>query len=141
MKYLSAILTFILAVILQLWLAPAGMRGDFVLAILIVFAFLFEFWELVAFILLGVFLMNGAPRLGSAMLMLAVLPLAAYFLRRYFSLDPWLGVALGIAFGIIIFYAVLAPVAAFHSAGLLLVDILICIAFGELILCGIGDRQ
>ena len=43
MKHLSAILVFILAVMLQLWFAPAGMRGDFVLATLVVFAFLFEF--------------------------------------------------------------------------------------------------
>jgi hypothetical protein len=136
MKYLSAVLVFILAVMLQLWFAPAGMRGDFVLATLIVFAFLFEFWELAVFILLGIFLLNVASYSEFAMLMLVLVPLAVYFLRRRFTLDLWLGVPAGILCGIIVFYAVIAPIAAFHAAGFLVLDILACVLFGELVLWG-----
>lgn len=136
MKYLLAIFVFILAVMLQLWFASGGMRGDFVLAALIVFAFLFEFWELVAFILFGIFLLNLWPSFNLAMLMFALVPLAIYVLRRRFSLDLWLGVAASIAGGIIVFYAVTAPLAAFSAAGPLILDLIACVLFGELVLCG-----
>jgi hypothetical protein len=141
MKYLSAILVFILAVMLQLWFAPGGVRGDFVLAILVVFAFLFGFWELVVFILLGIFLLHATPYPDLAMLMLAAVPLAAYFVRRYFSLDPWFGIAAGIVGGIVVFYAAVAPVTALHAAAFLLLDILACVLFGELVLRGMEQFQ
>jgi hypothetical protein len=112
------------------------MRGDFVLATLVVFAFLFEFWELTAFILLGIFLLGSSPHPDATVLMFVVVPLAVYFARRRFSLEPWLGAAAGIAAGIAVFYAVTAPVPAFHAAAFLLLDILACILFGELVLCG-----
>jgi hypothetical protein len=138
MKHLLAILVFILALMLQLWFAPAGMRGDFVLATLVVFAFLFAFWELVIFILLGIFLLNSSPYFNLAMLMLAVIPLLIYVIRRRFPLDRWFGTAFGIVVSIPIFYAVTAPVAAFHMIGFLSLDILACVIFGELLLCGMG---
>lgn len=137
MKYLSAILVFILALLLQIWFAPGGMRGDFVLAALVVFAFLFDFWELVAFILLGIFLLGSSPYPDVTAFMFVVVPLAVYFARRRFSLEPWLGAAAGIAAGVVVFYAVTAPVSAFHAAAFLSLDILACILFGELVLCGI----
>lgn len=136
MKYLSALLVFLLAVMLQLWFAPSGMRGDFVLATLIVFSFVFELWELVIFALLAVFLMNTAFIPDLAMLTLFLVPLATSVLRRRFSLDPWLGAPAAIACGIITFYAVTAPGAALHAIGFLLVDMLVCVLFGELVLCG-----
>jgi hypothetical protein len=136
MKHFSAILVFILALMLQLWFAPAGVRGDFVLAALIVFAFLFTFWELIAFVLFGVFLLNTAFYPGLAMFFWAAIPLVVYAARRRFPFDPWFGAALGIALGIPAFYAVTAPGAAVHAIGFLLLDILACIIFGELVLCG-----
>ena len=136
MKYLSAFFVFTLAVMLQLWFAPAGMRGDFVLAALVVFSFLFEFWELTAFILLGIFLLNSPSIFTSAALMVILVPLAVYFMRRRFPLDPWFGVAAGIVGGIAVFYAVTAPIAALHAIGFLLIDMLMCVLFGELVFCG-----
>ena len=82
---------------LQLWFAPGGMRGDFALAMLIVFAFLFDFWELAAFILLAVFLLNPSPVFNVAILFFVLIPFAVHFLRKRFSWDPWLGGAFGIA--------------------------------------------
>ena len=137
MKHFLAILAFILAVMLQLWLAPAGIRGDFALAALVVCTFLFEFWELAVFILFGIFLLNSSSGLSAAMLMLAIVPLAIFAARKSLSLDPWLGAAVGIVAGIIVFYAVVAPVVAFHAAGFLALDILACVFFGELTLYGI----
>ena len=136
MKHLLAVLVFILALMLQLWFAPAGMRGDFVLTTLVVFAFLFAFWELIIFILLGMFLLNSVPYFSFAMFMLAVIPLLVYIVRRRFPLDRSFGIALGVAVGILIFYAVTAPAAAVHMIGFLLFDILVCIIFGELVLYG-----
>jgi len=136
MKYISVALVFILALMLELWFAPGGMRGDFVIATLIVFAFLLEFWELVVFILFGIFLLNSSFHPDVAMLLLALVPLATYAARRRYSLNPWLGVPVGIILGIAVFYAVVAPAMAFHTAGFLLVDIIVCVLFGELILCG-----
>ena len=135
-KYLSAGLVLILAVMLQLWFAPAGIRGDFAIATLIVFSFLFEFWELVIFILRGVLFLNSSPYPDIAMVMLALIPLIIYFLRRRFPLDPWVGAGAGIVLGTIVFYAVTAPSAAFHAVGPLSIDILACVLFGELMLAG-----
>jgi hypothetical protein len=138
-KHLSAILVFVLAVMLQLWFAPGGMHGDFVLAALVVLAFLFEFWELVIFILFGMFLLDSSLYPDITMFMFALVPIAVYFMRRRFSFDPWLGAPALIVLGIIVFYTVVAPLAAFRAAGFLALDILACAIFGELILCGIEE--
>ncbi len=135
-KYLSAVLIFVLAFMLQLWFAPGGMRGDFVLAALVVFAFLFDFWELVIFILLGIFLLNLPLYSKIAAVLFVAIPLAVYFMRRRFPLHQWFGVVAGIVGGIVIFYAVAAPVVAWHAAGFLLIDIFACVIFGELVLAG-----
>jgi hypothetical protein len=137
-KHIFALLVFILALMLQLWLAPAGMRGDFVLTTLIVFAFIFTFWELVVFALFGAFFLNTSPYLGWSVLMLILIPLLAYIARNRFPLDRWFGVLFGIVIGIPLFYAITAPVAALHAIGFLLVDILACVIFGELILYGMA---
>ncbi len=136
MKHLLAILVFFLAVVLQLWFAPNGVRGDFALTMLVVFAFLFDFWELAAFILLAVFLLNPSPMFNVAILFFVLIPFAVHFLRKRFSWDPWLGGACGIAGAVFLFYVVTVPQAAFHAVGFLLVDILVCVLFGELVLCG-----
>lgn len=137
MKHFSAILVFILAIMLQAWFAPAGVRGDFVLATLVVIALLFTFWELAIFVLFGVFLLHASPYPDLAMLLLAGIPFAAYFIRRHFYLDPWFGAAVLIAASILLFYAVTAPLAALHAIPLLALDIVACVLFGELILYGI----
>jgi len=136
MKHLLAVLVFILALMLQLWFAPAGIRGDFVLTTLIVFAFIFSFWELVIFILLDIFLLNSSPYFSLTILALTAIPLLIYVIRRRFPLDRWFGVAFGVAVGIPIFYVATAPAAAFHMIGFLLLDILSCVIFGELVLYG-----
>jgi hypothetical protein len=136
MKHISAIIIFLLAIMLQLWFAPAGMRGDFVLAALIVFAFLFEFWELSVFVLLGFFILNLSFYSVVAAIFFMGLPFAIYFFRKRFPMNLWLGSAVGIAGSIVVFYVVTAPFAAFQNAGFILIDILVCIVFGELVLCG-----
>ncbi len=136
MKHISAIIIFLLAVMLQLWFAPAGMRGDFVLTALIVFAFLFEFWELSVFVLLGFLVLNLSFYSVVAMIFFVGLPFVVYFLRKRFPMNPWLGSAVGIAGSIVVFYIATAPFSAFQNAGLVLIDVLACIVFGELVLCG-----
>lgn len=136
MKHLSAIFVFLLAAMLQLWFAPAGMRGDFVLATLIIFALLFDFWELTAFVLLAVFLLNPFPAFNFGILVFALIPFAVYFLRRRFSWDPWIGGAFGIVCGVLLLSAAIAPGAAFRAFPYLLLNVLACVLFGELILCG-----
>jgi hypothetical protein len=135
-KYLSAILVLILGVTLQLWFVPGGMRGDFALAALIVFALIFDFWELAALDLAAVFLLNPSPAFTADIIIFALVPFAVYFLRKRFSWDPWLGAVFAVACGILFLYAAIAPTAAFHMLGYLLLDVLACVLFGELILCG-----
>ena len=112
------------------------MRGDFVLATLIVFAFLFDFWELSVFVLAGFFILNLSFYSVVAMIFFAGLPFAIYFLRKRFPMNPWLGSAVGIAGGIVVFYIATAPFSAFQNAGYVLIDVLACIVFDELMLCG-----
>lgn len=136
MKYLSAILVFLFAVALQLWFAPGGVRGDFALAAMIVFAFLFDLWPLVLFSLFGVFLLNPSLHPSLAALMLIVVPLSVFFFRKRFSLDPWLGVPISILLGIGIFYVVIAPFAVLYFFWPLVLDIAVCALFGEVVWYG-----
>lgn len=136
MKYLTAIVVFLLAVALQLWFAPGGMRGDFVLAVLIVFAFLFDAWIVAFFSVAAAFLLDPASRPGVELSMFLAVPFAIFFLRRKFFLDPWLSIPIGIVLGIGALYAVVAPAAMPHSLPRLALDAVICALFGEVVWYG-----
>jgi hypothetical protein len=136
MKYFPAIAVLLLALMLELWFAPGGMRGDFVLATLVVFAFIFDAGALAVFSAAAAFCMDPAFRIGGTMLLFVLVPFAVFFLRRRFSIDPWFGVPIGIVLGIGVFYAIVAPVAAVYSLWPLALDTTICALFGEAVWYG-----
>ncbi len=137
LKYCSAAAVLLLAVLLQAWFAPGGIRGDFVLAALIVFAFVFGFVGTAVFSLLAIWLVGAVLYGILPVALILAIPLGAWFLRRRFSLDPRLGVPAAIAIGIAIFYLVTAPAAALGDAGYILADIAAAMIFGELMLLGL----
>lgn len=139
-KYLSALLALLFAFVLQLWFVPGGMRGDFILATLIAFSFLFDLAELSVALLLALFIVNPFPWPSIDMALFILLPLATYFARRWFSLDMWIGGAAAIALGIFLFYIILVPGPLIHWFGFFVLDVLVCVAFGELLLYGMEGR-
>ena len=137
LKYCSAAAILILAVLLQAWFAPVGIRGDFVLAALIVFAFIFGIAGTAVFSLLAVWLIGAAPYGFLPAALIVAIPLVVWFVRRRFSLDSRLGVPAAIAIGIAVFYLVTAPATALQNAGYILADIAAAMIFGELMLLGL----
>ena len=135
-KKLSAIFVLLLALVLQLWFVPGGMRGDFVLATLIAFSFLFDLPELSVAILFSVFVLNPFAWPSIDMALLVLLPLMTYVMRRWFSLDIWTGGAVAIALGIFFYYLLVIPGPMFHAFGSLLLDMIAGVAFGEIVLYG-----
>lgn len=139
MKHIAAVVIFALAIVLQLWFSPGGMRGDFVLTTLIVLSFLFSFPELLVFVLLAVVVVNPFPWLSLDMTLLALIPLATHIVSRWFALDVWIGGAISIVLGILLFYLGVAPHSVLSAPGFFMLDIVVCVAFGELIFWGMEN--
>ncbi|MDE2019641.1 MAG: hypothetical protein KGJ13_04850 [Patescibacteria group bacterium] len=135
-KLAIGLLVLILAFLLQAWVPIAGLRGDFVLAALIAFAFIFPFWELLLFILLAVFTLNWQPHLGFELAAFAAVPIAAFVLRLWLSWEKWIGIAVSTVGGIFIFYALITPRAIFPNLANLLLDAAICAVFAEVVVWG-----
>ncbi len=135
-KFLLGLLILILALLFQSFVPIAGLRGDFVLAALIAFVYLFPFWELLLFILLAVFTLNWQPRLGFDLLAFAAIPVAAYVLHLWLSWEKWIGIAVSTVGGIFAFYALIAPAAVMPNFGSLLLDAAVCVAFAEAVAWG-----
>ena len=61
LRSILAILMLLLACAFQFWFASTGVFINFILAALVVFAFFFDIWELLVFILFAVFVINWSP--------------------------------------------------------------------------------
>ena len=64
LRSILAILILLLACAFQFWFASAGVFVNFILATLIVFAFFFDIWELLVFVLFAIFVVNWQPGLS-----------------------------------------------------------------------------
>ena len=134
-KLFLGVLVLLLALLLQVRLPVNGLHGDFILAALVAFAFTYGFWELFFFILLSVFAINWEPTLGADLLAFAAIPLAAYLIRTWSSWEPWIGVAVSTAAGILIFYWFTFGIPA-ADLNALLGDVIASVLFGELVAWG-----
>lgn len=86
-KFFSALLTLVIALWLQFsFLAYVRWSPDFVLTALVAFAFYFGFWELAALSTLSAFVLNWQPAFGLEIALIVLLPLAAFFVKRFL---PW----------------------------------------------------
>lgn len=138
MKFFTAILVLILAIVLQSWLGFFGLFANLVFATLVAFAFIFDFWQFAILILLGVFLMNWEPTINFDIVVLALIPLLAWVARRLFHLDAWIGCAVAVPAGTILLYLLLGPQMAVSSFGLFFLDMILCSIFSQMIFWGMG---
>lgn len=109
MRFVRALLIFLLAAAIQFWLAGGGIFLDLLFAVLIVFAFFMDFWEMAFFILLGIFLLNWMPAPSLELVLFALIPLAFFFFRSALRLERWVVALSAIALGSVVFYLVIAP--------------------------------
>ena len=133
LKFSAGLLILFIVLVLQAWLASAGIFFNLSLAAVIVFAFLFGFWELVALTLLTVFLLNWQPAASVELIVFALLPIAAYLFRNTVSWQPFLALMVAVAAGFAVFYGILSPHMFSAHPGAIVLDIVIGWIMGALI--------
>ena len=132
LKFFSALAVLLLAIFLQSFLAGVGWYFDLALATLIAFASMFDFWELLVFDLLAVFMLNWQPAPSTTLIVFALIPLAAFAFRAFTHWHGWIGTAIAIACGFLIFYIASAPTQFLGHLGLFLMDLAAGLIVGEI---------
>lgn len=128
LRSILAILILLLACTLQFWFASADVFINFILATLIVFAFFFDIWELLVFVLFAILVVNWSPGISVDIFIFGLIPLAAYAFHRVFAWSPWAGIPVVIFSGFLLLYLAVAPAAFLGNWELFLMDI-----FGSLL--------
>jgi hypothetical protein len=105
LKFSAGLVILFIALILQLWFASAGVLLNLSFAALISFAFIFGFWELLALILLAVFIVNWQPAASIEILIFAAYPALVHLSRNLSSWQPWIKNLIAIGIGFSVFYA------------------------------------
>jgi len=123
----------LLACGLQFWFASAAVFVNFILATLIVFAFFFDIWELVVFILFAIFVINWQPAASIDVVLFALIPVAAYVFRKMFRFSPWIAAPVSIAVGTIFLYLAIAPIASLHAPLIFATDLFGDLVFGSIV--------
>ena len=132
LRSILAILILLLACALQFWFASAGMFINFILAALIVFAFFFDIWELLVFVLFAVFVINWSPIMSVDIFLFAIIPIAAYAFHKVFAWTVWAAVPAAIVCGFILLYLVIAPAAFLTNWNIFFIDLFGALIFGGL---------
>ncbi len=133
LRSILAILLLLLACAFQFWFASAGIFINFILAALIVFAFFFDIWELLVFVLFAIFVVNWAPMMSVHIFVFAIIPIAAYAFHKVFAWTVWAAVPVAIIGGFILLYLAIAPAAFLLSGNLFFIDLFGALIFGGLV--------
>lgn len=132
-KFFTGFVLLFAVLALQVWLASAGVFVNLTYAALITFAFIFDFWELAAFVLLAVFLLNWQPGVSTEILIFALFPIAAHFLRSAVTWQSWVVVPIGIFLGFVVLYGTIAPQIFLAHPAQFLLDVVAGWLFGALL--------
>ena len=130
LRSILAVLVLLLACALQFWFASGNVFVNFILAALIVFAFFFDIWELLVFILFAVFVINWQPTLSVDIFVFGIIPLAAYAFHKVFAWTVWVAVPLAIVCGFVLLYLAITPAAFLPNWELFLIDLFGGLIFG-----------
>ena len=133
LRFILALLILLLACALQFWFAAAGVFVNFILAALIVFAFSFDIWELLVFILFAIFVINWQPAASVDIFMFGIVPIAAYAFHKVFAWTPWLAAPVAIVCGFFLLYLSVAPGAFFMNWESFFIDLVGGLVFGGLV--------
>ena len=130
LRSILAVLILLLACALQFWFASANVFVNFILAALIVFAFFFDIWELLVFILFAIFVINWQPVVSVDIFVFGIIPLAAYAFHKVFAWTVWVAAPLAIVCGFVLIYLAIAPAAFLPNWELFLIDLFGGLLFG-----------
>jgi hypothetical protein len=133
LRSILALLILLLACALQFWFASTGVFINFILAALIVFAFYFDFLELLVFVLFAVFVVNWSPIIGTDIFIFSIIPIAAYAFHKVFAWTAWTAAPVAIVCGFFLLYLAVAPAALLANWELFLIDV-----FGGLVFGGVA---
>lgn len=133
LRFILAFLILLFACALQSWFASINIFFDFLLAALIVFAFFFDIWELIVFILFSIFVINWQPEFSPEIILFAIIPIAAYGFHKFFNLISWIAAPIALVVGFLIFSILVAPSTFFAHGELFLMDLVGGLVFGELV--------
>ncbi|MGD1003340.1 MAG: hypothetical protein ABR884_02075 [Minisyncoccia bacterium] len=133
LRSILAILVLLLACALQFWFASAGVFINFILAALIVFAFFFDIWELLVFILFAIFVINWSPIMSVDIFLFAIIPIAAYAFHKVFAWTGWAAVPVAIVCGFILLYLAIAPATFLANWNVFFIDLFGALIFGILV--------
>ena len=129
-RSILAVLILLLSCALQFWFASANVFVNFILATLIVFAFYFDIWELLVFILFSIFVINWQPVVSTDIFIFGIIPVVVYAFNKVFAWTTWVAAPFAIVAGFIVLYLALAPGAFFANWELLLMDLFGGLLFG-----------
>jgi len=93
-----------------------GYGYDVVLATLIVASLFLNFFELLVFILLGIFFLNWQPGISIEMISFLIMPMLFLWGRRVFPGKAWLGSVGFLSLGIFLFYLIVDFIPMFYFA-------------------------
>ena len=102
-RFLLGILTLLACLSLQFWLVLFGIHADLAFAALVTFAFLFNAWELVVFILLVALILNWQPGLSLDIIAFALIPFAVFLAERRMRTTVWIGSMVAVVVGLLLF--------------------------------------
>jgi hypothetical protein len=140
LRFLAGTILLILACIAQIWLGWVGMPVNLALAALISFAFLFGFWELFAFVLAAIFLLNWQPGPSLESLMLVLLPLGAFCIHKLSYWQAWVGMLISVTVALILFYLIIAPALILSRFAMFFTDLISCIIFSAILFRAMNRR-
>lgn len=132
-RSILAVLILLLACALQFWSASAGVFVNFILATLIVFAFFFDIWELVVFVLFAIFVVNWQPGPSVDLFVFGIIPVAAFAFHKVSGWAAWAAAPVAVVCGFVLLYLAIAPLAFLANGGLLLTDLFGGLVFGGLV--------
>lgn len=138
LKFFSTLAILFLALFVEIVLASVGFHFSLALAVLIAFAFILNFWELLILDLIAVFILNWQPTPSAALLIFALIPLAAFAFYKLTHWHGWTGVLVAIIVGFLLFYIGAAPTLFLENLPTFLLDLIIGLLVGEAVLAGVG---
>ena len=140
-KLIIATLFIIFACALQSWLASMSIFIDLILATTIVFAFFFDIWELIIFVLFSLFVINWQPAFSVELVFFALILLIVHGVYKFFGLIPWVAVPIAIVLGFFVLDLAVAPCVFFSNSVPFLMDMFGGLLFGELVYAVLGRNM
>ncbi len=131
-KFLLAFLALSVSLVLQAWLAGAGIFLDLSFATLIALAFFLDFLELLTLALGVAFVLNWQPAPSATLAFLAGYPCLIHLLYRLAPWQIWIMIPAAIVVGFTALLFVAAPGSFAAAPGLFFGDLFAGILFGYL---------